>query len=236
MTSNQIIDYFQSFLSEHKKGLFNEIIKDRTQHITVVLEDLFHPHNASAILRNCDCFGIQDIHVIENNHQFVNSHDISKGSKKWLDIHRYNEKDNNTLPCLQSLKEEGYLIAAMSPNENDISLEELPTDKKIAMVFGAEKFGLTEKTKQEADVFVKIPMRGFTESFNVSVSVALSLYHLSNKIRKDNVDWRLSDNEIKRIKLFWTLRKIQSANSIVKRFLLENPEASDVFDFSEFLD
>lgn len=235
MTPNQIIEYFQSFLSDHKKSLFEEIIRDRTRHITVVLEDLFHPHNTSAILRNCDCFGIQDIHVIENNHRFVNSRDISKGSNKWLDIYRYDETEHNTLSCLDTLKNNGYLIAAMSPNENDILLDELPVDQKIAMVFGAEKFGLSNKTKQAADVYVKIPMLGFTESFNVSVSAALSLSHLSQKIRYKKVNWQLSPEEMQRIKLTWTLRTIQSARSIVKRYLVENPEAEDLFNFSEFL-
>jgi tRNA (guanosine-2'-O-)-methyltransferase len=234
--TNQIIDYFQSFLSEHKKSLFDEIIRDRTRHVTVVLEDLFHPHNTSAILRNCDCFGIQDIHVIENNHRFVNSRDISKGSNKWLDIYRYNENEQNTLSCLDTLKKNGYLIAAMSPNENDVLIDDLPVDQKIAMVFGAEKFGLSDKTKQAADVFVKIPMLGFTESFNVSVSAALSLSHISQKIRNQEVSWQLTPEEIQRIKLTWTLRTIQSARSIVKRYLLENPEANELYDFKEFLD
>jgi tRNA (guanosine-2'-O-)-methyltransferase len=236
MTSNQIIDYFQTFLSEHKKSLFDKIIHDRTRHVTVVLEDLFHPHNTSAILRNCDCFGIQDIHVIENNHQFVNSRDISKGSNKWLDMYRYDENEQNTLTCLETLKKDGYLIAAMSPNENDILIDDLPVDQKIAMVFGAEKFGLSEKTKQAADVFVKIPMLGFTESFNVSVSAALSLSLLAQKIRSQNVKWQLTPEEIQRIKLTWTLRTIQSARSIVKRFLSENPEAIGLYDFKEFLE
>lgn len=230
-----MLEYFQSFLSDHKKGLFEEIIRNRTRYVTVVLEDLFHPHNASAILRNCDCFGIQDVHVIENNHRFVNSRDVSKGSNKWLDIYRHDETTQNTLTCLDTLKKGGYLIAAMSPNENDILIEDLPVDQKIAMVFGAEKFGLSENTKQAADVFVKIPMRGFTESFNVSVSVALSLAYLSKKIRDEKVNWQLKPEEMQRIKLTWTLRTIQSARSIVKRYLGENPEAGNLFDFKEFL-
>jgi len=230
-----MLEYFQSFLSEHKKNLFDQVILQRTRYVSVVLEDLFHPHNASAILRNCDCFGIQDVHVIENNHQFVNSHDISKGSKKWLDIYRYNEKNNNTLPCIDSLKKEGYTIAAMTPHKNDLLLHEIPVDQKIALVYGAEKFGISDNTKQSADVFVKIPMLGFTESFNVSVSVALSLHYLSQKIRTNNVNWKLSETEKQRIKLTWTLRTIQSARSIVKRYLSEHPEASEKFDFSEFL-
>ena len=231
----QILDYFQSFLSEHKQGLFEEIIRQRTRHITVVLEDLFHPHNASAVLRNCDCFGIQDVHVIENHHRFVDSRDISKGSHKWLDIYRHNENENNTLPCLDTLKKQGYTIAAMCPNKNDILLDELPVNNKTALVFGAEKFGISEKTKEAADVFVRIPMRGFTESYNVSVSVALSLAYLSQKIRDEKVNWPLTPEEMQRIKLTWTLRTIQSARSIVKRYLNENPNAKELFDFSEFL-
>ena len=233
--NEDILNYFQGFISEHKIELFNKLVDDRTRHFTFILEDLFHPHNASAILRTCDCFGIQDVHMVENNHQFKNEKDISLGSAKWLNIHHYNDLDTSSPTCIDQLKEKGYTIAALNPHKNDILISELPVEHKTAFVLGAEKNGLSNYSLSNADVHVKIPMYGFTESYNVSVTAALVMYDITQRLRKSKLDWKLLPEEQWKLKLAWTLKTIQSSRDIIRYYLKLNPHHSSSFQFSEYL-
>lgn len=222
-------------MSDHKIDLFEKRVMDRTNHFTLVLEDLFHPHNASAVLRTCDCMGFNDVHIIENNHAFVNEADISLGSNKWLNINKYNDFDSSTPSCIDQLKEKGYKIAVLSPHHDDISINDYPLDNKTAFVLGAEKSGLTKYSIENADYHIKVPMYGFTESYNVSVTAALTMYDLVNRMRKSDLDWQLKEEEQWATKLAWTLRTIQSSSDIVKLYLKENPKAKSFFPFSEYM-
>lgn len=234
-TIDSTLTYFQSFLTDHKRDLFDQVLAERTRHLTVVLEDLFHPHNASAVLRNCDGFGIQDIHIIEKNHRFTRSRDIDRGAHKWLNLYRYNHAENSASKCFSQLKTQNYQVVALSPSHKAIDLDKLDLNKKTALVFGAEKHGLTSYTQTHADAIAKIPMRGFTESFNVSVSVAVALHHLTQKLRRSKIPWAIDADQGKAIKMLWTLRSIRSPRTLLREYLKKNPEALSQFDFSEFL-
>lgn len=234
-SKQEILSYFQKFLSDNKIDLFEKRVLDRTRHFTLVLEDLFHPHNASAILRSCDLLGIQDIHMIENNHQFINEKDISLGSKKWLSVQNYNDLDTSSPTCIDQLKAKGYTIAVLNPHHEDVQINDYPIDKKTAFILGAEKNGLTQYSLDNADIHIKVPMYGFTESYNVSITAALTMYDVVQRIRKSSVDWQLDSDEQWATKLEWTLRTIRSSSDIIKHFLKENPEAASSFPFSEFI-
>jgi len=234
-SKEDILTYFQGFISDHKIELFNNLIEERTRHFTFILEDLFHPHNASAILRSSDCFGLQDVHMVENNHQFINEKDISLGSAKWLSINHYNDLDTNSPTCIDQLKEKGYTIAALNPHKNDILISELPVDRKTAFVLGAEKNGLSDYSLSNADIHVKVPMHGFTESYNVSVTAALVMYDITERLRKSDLDWHLLPDEKWKIKLAWTLKTIQSSRDIIRHYLKMHPEQASSFDFSKFI-
>ena len=218
-TKNKILDHLSSFITPGRLKLFDRIIQDRTRYLTVVLEDIFQPHNASAVLRTCDCFGIQDVHIIENKNTYEVNPDVALGASKWLNLIKYNSSKENTLLAYQTLKDQGYSIIATSPNKGDYLLEELPVDKKAALVFGTELQGLSAEAISHADAFVKIPMYGFTESFNISVSAAIMLHYLTNKIRKTDVDWCLSKEEITTIKLEWMRNTLKRSDLIEKKFL-----------------
>ena len=96
LKENILFEYLTGFLTEHRKSLFSQIIENRTRYLTVVLEDIYQPQNASAVLRTCDCFGIQDVHIIENKNEYRISPDVALGSSQWLNINRHNKKDLNT--------------------------------------------------------------------------------------------------------------------------------------------
>jgi tRNA (guanosine-2'-O-)-methyltransferase len=220
----ELIKYLSEHITENKKNLFDKIIEDRTRYITVVLEDIYQSHNASAVLRSCDCFGVQDVHIIENRNKYSVNPDIALGSSKWLNLYNYNQKENNTSETITHLKNQGYRIVATSPHTNDVELHDFDVTKgKAAFVFGTELTGISDVVKQHADEFVRIPMYGFTESFNISVSVALTLQHLAHQIRMLEVDWRLSHQEKLDIKLKWLRTTIKSAPLIEKEFYKRKP-------------
>ena len=190
----ELIAHLSPLLTNDRWNRFNEVLAERTQYLTVVLENIYQPLNASAVLRSADCFGIQDLHVIENYNEFTPDREVAMGSSRWLNIQRYNEQENNTLHCIQKLKKEGYRIVATTPHKNDCNLQDFDLKKgKTALLFGTEMEGLTDIALQEADEYLKIPMYGFTESFNLSVAAAVCLQQLSHQLRQENIDWQLTE-------------------------------------------
>ena len=218
----QLIDYLTTFVTENRKQKFDALIRHRTKHLTVVLEDIYQPHNAAAVLRSCDCFGVQDVHVIENQNKFEANPDVELGSAKWITLNKYNSKEENTADCIKSLKQKGYKIVVTSPHKNDCSIEELDITHKSALFFGTEMRGATPVAFEQADAFVKIPMVGFTESLNISVSAAVTLYTLITRLKKSNVDWHLSKEEENAVRLQWLRNSIPKSGLIEKDFLAKS--------------
>ncbi len=217
-TKEKLLTYFSEYLTERRKELFQKVIQYRTRHITVVLEDIYQPHNASAVLRSCDLTGVQDVHIIENRNTYEVNPDVAMGSFKWLDLHKYNEKENNTLETFQKLRKQGYRIIATTPHKNDKTLDDIPLDGKMAIVFGTELTGLSDLAIDNADEYLRIPMYGFTESYNISVSVALTLFTLTEKLRKSDIPWQLSDEEKLDILLEWSRRSIKRSEVLEREF------------------
>lgn len=217
--------FLSQFITPERLKRLNEVIVNRTRHFTVVLEDIYQSQNASAVLRSCDCFGVQDVHIIENKNKYNINPDVELGSAKWLNMHKYNWNANNTLECIDTLKKNGYRIIATTPHYQSIPLEELKIDTKFALLFGTEIDGLSDIAIQNADEFVKIPMVGFTESLNVSVSAAICMHHLNWKLRSSAISWKLSDEEILDIKINW-LRSILNKPDVLEREFLKKQEGS----------
>jgi len=213
-----LAEYLSGFVTENRIEKFNKIIDSRTRHVTIALEDIYQPHNASAVLRSCECFGVQDVHIIENENKYEVNPDVALGSSKWLTLNRYNKKEHNTSDCIRKLKKEGYHIVATSSHKNDCTIEQLPLDNKVALFFGTELHGLSSEVLDHADSYVKIPMYGFTESFNISVSAAICLFSITSRLRNSAIKWQLSGKEKSDIKLQWLKNSIKDAESIEKEF------------------
>lgn len=216
----ELLDYLSGFITKERLALFDKVLEKRTRYITVVLEDIYQSQNASAVLRTCDCFGIQDVHIIENRNQFNVNTEVSLGSSKWLSLHKYNQEKSNSLDAIKKLKKKGYRIVATTPHTNDQELPEYDIQKgKTALVFGSELPGISDTIMNEADEFLKIPMHGFTESFNISVSAAIILHHLSEKLRLQDVQkWQLSPIEKLELKLQWIRNTIKKSELLEERF------------------
>ncbi len=214
-----LCNVFRSLKLEKRNLLMDKVLNDRTMYITVVLENIYQPHNASAVLRSCDCFGIQDVHIIENSYQYEFNPHVSLGAAQWLNLHRHNSLENNTSSCISHLKMEGYRIVATTPRPDAVAIHEFDVTKgKFALIFGTEKFGLTDVACEMADEFIRIPMYGFTESFNISVSASLCLFHFTERIRTEKVSWQLSQEEQLDIVLQWFRNTITNSEMIERKF------------------
>jgi len=213
-----LYNYLSGYITQNKLNKFQEIISMRTRFFTVVLEDIYQPHNASAVLRSCDCFGILDVHVIENRNNFQVSKDVALGAQKWLNVMHYRNQENNTESCLLKLRDEGYRIVATTPHTMDISLDDFPVGEKTAFIFGTELEGLSETALKLASGYVRIPMSGFTESLNISVSVAILLYEMTRRLNKSNINWELRDEEKIETLLSWARHVVKRADLLEANF------------------
>jgi tRNA (guanosine-2'-O-)-methyltransferase len=212
------VKYLSEFLTKNRIDRFDEVLKKRTKHFTVVLEDLYQKHNQSAIARSCDVFGIQDVYVIENKYISYMSNQVAKGAHKWLNFKKFDDTEHNTQACIDAVKKNGYQLIVTSPHIDSCLLSEFDITKKSAFVFGVEKEGVSQQMINQADGFVKIPMFGFTESLNVSVAAAIILQNVSERIRKTDVNWQLTEQEQLEIKLNWMKKSIKNIDMIMQRY------------------
>jgi len=217
-TKKDLLDHLLTFMSEERKELLEKTIEERTKHITVVLEDIYQPQNASAVLRTCDVFGVQDVHIIENENEYNVNPRVVHGASKWINLHKYNQKEHNTLDCIQQLKKNGYKIYGTTPHTNDCLIQDLPIDNKVALLFGTEMNGISEIAKDNVDGFVKIPMYGFTESLNISVSAAISLFEITKRLKQSSIDWHLAEEEKIEQLIVWAKKTVKSSEWIEKEF------------------
>lgn len=218
----EFIAFLSECLYERRILQIQNVLEKRTRYIAVVLEDIFQSQNASAVLRTSDCLGIQDIHIIENNNAFHVNPKVVMGASKWLSLKKYNGSENNTLKAIEHLKSNGYRIVATTPHSNDVSLENFDLSKgKFALFFGTEYTGLSKSVLDNADEFIRIPMYGFTESYNISVSAAIILYTLISKLRESEIKYELSSDERELLLLSWLEATSKNWHMMEKRFLAE---------------
>lgn len=216
---DQLVEFLQQFVSEPRQARLTEVLENRTRHVTVVLEDLFQTQNISAVLRTCDCYGIQDVHVIQNRNEFEIHKDISMGADKWLTIQEYPHSDHNVKDCIDRLHEAGYWVAATLPDERRRTIFDLPVEQKTAFLFGTELTGLSEDAIRYADGNVLIPMYGFTESFNISNSAAIILSHFSERMRHSEVQWKLSEEEREELYFEWLQKSVKDPDGLIAHYM-----------------
>lgn len=219
MTPKQqhIIDYLSGFINEERRQRLGEILRLRTRHITVVLEDIYQPQNASAVVRTCECLGLQEIHVIENQHEYRLNPAVAQGSSKWIEIVKHNRvEEDNTRACIDHLRQRGYRIIAMNPAPEGKTVEQLDVSNKLALCFGSEEPGLSTTLQELADETVRIPIHGFTQSYNLSVSAAISLYSLVTDLRNSGVKWQLDERDTTDIYIKWLAQSTPSGQSLLE--------------------
>lgn len=217
MTDHDLYHQLTQFISPNKRELFDRMAPLRTRHVTVVLEDIYQSQNASAVVRTSDLVGLQDIHVIENKNAYQLNPDVTLGSSKWVDVHRYRTHADNSMACVEALKKKGYRVVATSPRSENITPDNIDLDRPMAFCFGTELTGLSNTLMDAADEHLRIPMFGFTESFNISVSAAITLYTVMQRLRASNVRWQLDDETLIALKLSWARKIVHSAAHLEER-------------------
>lgn len=220
MTDKGLIQYLSEFATSERLKRFNEVLANRTRYITVVLEELYQEHNASAVLRTCDCFGIQDVHVIEGKNSFNVNDSIAMGASKWLSICKYKTSEVMLTETILELKQKNYRIVATVPDSAAVPLDKFDLQKgKVALLFGTELNGLSEESKSNADEFLYIPMAGFTESFNISVSAGIILHFLTQQLHKSQLAWKLNEDEKDELILNWLRESVKSSDQLEAEYL-----------------
>lgn len=206
--------FLEGFVTPERREKFIKILGQRTNHFTVVVEDVFQLHNTSAVMRSCEVFGIQNLHVVEQRFGKSIDKEIAMGAQKWVDVNRHGSIDE----AIASVREKGYKIIATTPHRDDCTLDEFDIQSPAAIFFGTEKEGLSPEVLSQADGFLKIPMVGFTESLNISVSAAIILQNLTSRLRKSDINWKLSPQEILEKRLYWMKMSIKDIQAIEARY------------------
>jgi tRNA (guanosine-2'-O-)-methyltransferase len=222
MINKPLLDFLSQFVTEHKKELLERILDNRTRRLTIVLEDIFQSQNASAIVRTCECMGIQDLHIIESISKYGTNLKVLKGSHNWINIIKHKFKKNEgPKAAFDELKQAGYKVLVTSVLPGSQSIYDINPDElgKIALVMGNELRGTSDIAQQNADGLVHIPMVGFTESFNVSVSAAICASTLLNKIRSSETEWRLTAEEKDEIRFRWIRSMVRKVEVLERNFL-----------------
>jgi tRNA (guanosine-2'-O-)-methyltransferase len=214
MIDIKLLQHLEGFLTEHRIEKFATVLSQRTKHFTVATEDVYQLHNTSAVMRSCDVFGIQELHIVEEQNSKDIDREIAMGAQKWVDLKRY----HSVKDALKKLKQDGYQIVATTPHENDNVLSEFDVTEKSCFFFGRETEGLSQDVLDEADCFLKIPMVGFTESLNISVSAAIILQDVTIKLKASDVSWQLTQEEQLEKRLDWCKKTIKSYEQVISRF------------------
>ncbi|MDN3593919.1 TrmH family RNA methyltransferase [Zunongwangia endophytica] len=214
MEDPALLTYLENFLTDRRKSLINKVIAQRTNHITVATQDVFQLHNTSAVIRSCDVFGIQNAHVIEEKFPKRIDREIAMGAQKWVTINRHSSAQE----CISNLRANDYQIVATSPHSDSLHLQDFDISKKSALFFGTERHGLSDEILAEADCTLKIPMYGFTESLNISVSAAIILQTLAERMRAEGVSWELTEEEKSALKLEWLKNNLKNSTELISHF------------------
>ncbi len=214
MVDLKLLEYLEGYLTDNRKARFDAVLTQRTKHFTVATEDVYQLHNTSAVIRSCDVFGIQEVNIVEERNSKRIDREIAMGAQKWVDLNRY----HSVKDCIKGLKQNDYQIVATTPHTDDCILEDFDVTKKSCFFFGRETEGLSQEVLDVADSFLKIPMVGFTESLNISVSAAIILQHVTLKLRASDVEWKLSITEMMDKRFDWCKKTIKSFDEILERY------------------
>ncbi|PKD16993.1 rRNA methyltransferase [Salegentibacter salinarum] len=218
MQETSLIDHLETFLTPRRIALFDKVIAARTNHFTVATQDVYQLHNTSAVIRSCEIFGIQNVHVIEERKPKRIDREIAMGAQKWVDVNRY----STSKECIKELRAKGYQIVATTPYGESTALKDFDIEKPSAFFFGTEKDGLSDEILNEADCRLNIPMFGFTESLNISVSAAIILQSITSRLKSSEINWQLSEEDKIKLKYEWLKKCIKNSDSIIAQFKTEN--------------
>jgi tRNA (guanosine-2'-O-)-methyltransferase len=179
-----------------------DVISHRDFSVSVVAENIYDHGNLSAVMRSAEALGFADFHIIETGERFKESQRTTAGADKWLEVSKW----KSSADCLKKLKDQEVRIYATSLAPQAQTIESVDFSKPCALVFGNEKSGISDTVKDLADACVILPIRGFTQSYNISVAAAMSLYHVYSHKKAQP----LSESQLAVLKAHYILRTLDS--------------------------
>lgn len=212
-TNHERVEYLLTHLTPERAARMVAVAGARTRFLSLALEDIYQPHNASAVLRSADAFGVQDLHVVESRNKFDLSRHVARGANIWLDLHKY----QNSEIALAALKAKGHRIVATSPAQGSSTPDTIGLHAPLTVFIGTEKYGLSKTVMEAADEFLHVPMRGFTESLNLSVCAALIMQRIVSRLDAERPDHTLSADERDLLLLQWLVNDVPYADVFMKR-------------------
>ena len=207
--------YMESFLTDERREVLRRTLSSRTRYMTILTENTFHPQNASALVRHCEAFGVQELHTVETRCKFNPNVNIVRGTDKWVDITRH----DSTADAIAALKGAGYRLVATTPHRESCTPETFDVERgPFCLVFGTEHAGVTDEIIEAADEYLRIPMCGMVESLNVSASAAILIYMLSQRMRLlPSIDWHLKEADEREMLFCWVMSSVRDAERILER-------------------
>lgn len=220
------IEYLRGFVLPERYESLNRRLDLRTRYMVMCLEDIYYPHNASAVIRSSEAFGLQEMHAVEHTVRFAPNKHIVRGTDQWLDIRKWSDTDS----LVAHLRERGYRIVVTAPPRVEApasgvrSVNFTPSDFDVAagpfaLFMGTEKSGISPELMETADAVISIPMAGFAESLNISVSAAIVAQRLTERIREpeSGIDWQLEPDDRDRLLLRWLCNSVRDCRGILRR-------------------
>ena len=211
----ETFDYLKQFLTDERLSKIEHFSQESSDFVLPVMEDVYQFRNAAAIVRSVEACGFHHVVALEEENVFNPNLKVTKGAETWVKV----EKMPNNLDSLKEIKNRGYKILAVSPENNATMLPDYEVNEPIALVFGTELEGVSDEILDFADETLAIPMYGFTKSFNVSVAAAICMYELKQKLMKSGIDYKLSEEKLLEMKIRWTVNSIRSGEELLERFL-----------------
>ncbi len=209
----EIIAKLGAHLTGERMARIDGVIDQRTFHVATVVEHLYDIGNISAVMRSAESFGFLPFHIVERpGAKYKMSDRISRGSEKWLDIHRH----TSTPVCLRELKNAGYRIYA-SDLSAKATIHEIDFSQPSAVIFGNERDGISEEVRNQVDACFILPMHGFAQSFNISVAAALTFQTIHRQREARGMVGDLIPSEKLSLRAQYYLRTLSSAEDILRK-------------------
>ncbi|WP_312078200.1 RNA methyltransferase [Chryseobacterium sp.] len=211
-------EYLQQFLTEERLRKIEHFAPESSDFILPVIEDIYQFRNAAAIVRSVEACGFHKVVALQEEYSFEPNLRVTKGADTWVEV----EKLPRNMESFKNIKDRGYKMVAVSLEKNAQFLPEYEITEPIALVFGTEMQGVTEEILDFADETLAIPMYGFTRSFNVSVAASICMYELKQKLIKSNIDYKLNEEKLLKMKIRWAVNSMRSGDQIFEKYLKDN--------------
>lgn len=214
----QTFEYLKQFLTDERAAKIEHFSLESSDFVLPVMEDIFQFRNAAAIVRSVEACGFHKVVALEEENIFNPNLTVTKGAETWVEV----ERMPKNMASLQKIKDSGYKILAVSPEKNAVMIPDYKITEPIALVFGTEMEGVSDEVIDFADETLAIPMYGFTKSFNVSVAAGICMYELKQKLINSDIDYKLSEEKLLKMKIRWAVNSLQSGEQIFNKYLRDN--------------